>query len=715
KDFLSRASAFGIDTETNITPTFVNRRIRTIQVGDKNEQYVIDLLAFAGSTANLVYFQGHNGVRVQQNPGLQAVVDVLRPHLESMLWLKVGANLQFDYEVVKWCLGIRMWHLHDVQIVEKVIYAGLVDFFETGFWGLEDLVARYAKLRIDKSHQQSFDLETPLTPAQVTYAGLDTRLPLAVRAGQLVTLSKDKLDWAAKIENDAIPAFGDMHINGLLLSADKWLTLLEEQRFKKSAVIAALDKVFVPVVGTKDVPAHDLVALEAAWKAETDKAARAFLRDAYMQARKAVNKARKNYDTFQGNAAINYGSNAQLLAALRKMGFGERKLPNTNDKSLKLVAEHPLWDGDKVFGSENWELLDECGVIDLIRLYRETDKLITTYGEEFLNKYVDKETGRIHSEIHQMGAETGRTSSSKPNVQNLPRDKRYRACFVARPGYKMLTMDYEGCELRILAELSGEKVWIDAFNNGWDVHSVGAEILYKKRWEDAAEEGCAYYAKHEKCGCKEHKKLRDNVKAINFGLAYGLAAKGLAEQLSISLKDAEKLIHEYKTAFPTVSNYLDNAGKESVMTLEARTICGSRRRWHKPSWDEARRIAMQRLVKDGKDVSSLSDYDINRVYKAMHGSIEREGKNSRIQGTNAYIAKLAMGCGFDPDGKPYMWHTLEPQFNALLENFVHDEFVIESPDAVAEQCFKTAGDAMSRAGGEMVKKIKMTYDGKIAD
>src|SRR5581483_4036015 len=130
KDFLSSASAFGIDTETNITPTFVNRRIRTIQVGDKNEQYVIDLLAFAGSTANLVYFQGHNGVRVQQNPGLQAVVDVLRPHLESMLWLKVGANLQFDYEVVKWCLGIRMWHLHDVQIVEKVIYAGLVDFFE---------------------------------------------------------------------------------------------------------------------------------------------------------------------------------------------------------------------------------------------------------------------------------------------------------------------------------------------------------------------------------------------------------------------------------------------------------------------------------------------------------------------------------------------------------------------------------------------------------
>jgi DNA polymerase I len=153
-------------------------------------------------------------------------------------------------------------------------------------------------------------------------------------------------------------------------------------------------------------------------------------------------------------------------------------------------------------------------LIDTIRLYRETKKVLTTYGEGFIRDYIDPDTGLIHASIIQLAAETGRTSSRNPNIQNIPRGSDWRACFVARPGYKLITMDYNGCELRILAEYSREKVFIDAFLQGWDVHSVGAEIIFGDEWKNAAEEGCAYYTKHEKCGCKLHKELRDKIKAI---------------------------------------------------------------------------------------------------------------------------------------------------------------------------------------------------------
>src|SRR5206468_1052075 len=98
-------------------------------------------------------------------------------------------------------------------------------------------------------------------------------------------------------------------------------------------------------------------------------------------------------------------------------------------------------------------------------------------------------TGRIHSYIDLFGTATGRTSSSKPNIQNIPKSKRYRHCFKAQRGYKIITIDFNGCELRILAEMSQEPVWLDAFRKGWDVHSVGAEILFGKEWTDGAEEG----------------------------------------------------------------------------------------------------------------------------------------------------------------------------------------------------------------------------------
>jgi DNA polymerase-1 len=689
-DFFSRCSVFGLDTETNIVPTFFNRRIRTIQLGDRHEQYVIDLLPFAGSGQSLRNSQG-NYKPVGQ---LATVAEVLKPALESNRWLKVGANLQFDYEVLKWCMGLRPWNFYDVQLAEKVLYAGEVGFFESGFWALDDLVARYLGMQISKEQQKTFDLDHALTDKQIAYAALDTRLPIAIKNVQRPRLEKATLLRASQIEFDAIPAFGDMHLNGFRLDRSEWLKLVASNRILKAEVVARLDEFFVPIVGRKEQPPaqEELDRLETIWKDTKDKTVRAEARQVFMTARKKVTEFKKRNekgsDSFEGQAAINYGSSPQLHAALLTLKrFTKNNLPDTNDQSLKKLKDDPI--------------------IACIREYRKVDKLLDTYGETWADQYIDPDTKRVHSNIHQLGAETGRTSSSVPNIQNLPRDKRYRHCFISEPGYKMLTCDYNGCELRILAEYSQERIWIDAFRNGWDVHSVCAELLLKDKWISVAEATCAYIAKKLKCSCEAHKKFREWLKSVNFGIAYGMTARRLAIELSITEAEATELLTAFYRTFPTLVAYLEKSGKQAVSRLESRTLAMRRRLYRKPTWEQARVSATKKLKREP------NQKEIAKQYKAIFAAIEREGKNTPIQGSNADFVKLAIGCGFDENGKPYLWHLLEPVFDGLLVNMVHDETVSEVPDEKAEAAFPVITECMSRAAEEFVKSVPMPAEGHI--
>jgi DNA polymerase I-like protein with 3'-5' exonuclease and polymerase domains len=712
--FLERTKVFGYDLETNVTNNFTERRIRTIQVGDRNEQYVIDLLAFAGGKEELVAGQGPGA----SNNSLQPVVEALRPFLESKDWLKVGHNLQFEYETVRYCLNMRTRGFFDTFRAEQQIWAGLVHRMTTGFWALEDVVGKYIGLQMtDIETGKTFDLETPLTDNQILYCALDARLPMAVRVGQLRKLEEARLIASVEIDFGAIPAFGDMHLHGVQTDDVAWTALIDDNLIKKAALLKRLDEILLPVVGSKyksQAEQDRLDELEDQWrlcpsKTTEEKAARAALRKAFMTLRTAINERTKPSvaEKCEGEAAIKYGSPKALLEALRKLGFGEKKLPNTNDTTLEMLATFPNMEVGDAFidgGSLNFPF------IDLLRLFRTVDKQLSTYGYAWITTkdkggHRNPVTGRIHSNIDLFGTDTGRTSSSSPNIQNIPKEKRYRHCFTARPGYKVLTIDYNGCELRILAEMSQEPVWLAAFAKDWDVHSVGAEILFGQEWAEGAEEGCKYVAAHQKCKCKVHEKLRGKVKAINFGLAYGMGPAKLAKELGIAFSEAEDLLVRYKAAFPRVMTFLDELGKAAKTTLEARTIIGTRRRWKKPSWETAKERAIEDK-KDKKIFTPVTDRDIRWKYTGMFGSIEREGKNAPIQGANANLSKLAMGLA---------WERLEPDFGAYWLNMVHDELVVECPEDKAEECFSWISECMVKAGAMWIKSLPMSVEGHIKD
>lgn len=708
--FLERTPVFGYDLETNVTDNFTERRIRTIQVGDRNEQYVIDLLAFAGSKDALIGAQGPNPT----NDSLRPVVEALRPFLESKQWTKVGQNIQFEYETVRYNLGIRTTGFYDTLIAEKNLMAGLVHFMTTGYWALEDLVRRYCGLVLqDTETGKTFDLETALTQTQIVYCGLDARLPVAVRMGQLPKLQEAGLMESVAIDFASVPAFGDMHLNGVQTDDDKWNALISENVRRKAVLLKKLDAIFIPVVGTKFITEAEqthLDELERLWagtpqKTPEDRALRAERRKAFMVYRSELNERRKIAEKCAGDAALPYGSPQKLMAAFRKLGFSEKKLPSTGDEILETLAKYPNLEVEDAFAiGDDFDL----PVIDLLRLFRSVDKELSTYSFAWITTWDadghrNPVTGRIHSWIDLFGTATGRTSSSKPNIQNVPKSKRYRHCFKARPGYKIITIDFNGCELRIMAEMSREPVWLDAFSKGWDVHSVGAEILFGQEWTDGAEEGCAYVSKHDKCKCKVHKKLRGRVKAINFGLAYGMGPGKLAKEVGITYQEAIELLERYKAAFPTVMKFLEELGANAKTYLEARTIIGTRRRWPKPSWEKAKERALD-YAKD--KTKPLTDRDIRWKYTGLWGSIEREGKNAPIQGTNANLTKLAMAL---------MWERLEPEFGAYFYNSVHDEVVIEAPEETAEACMAFAASCMTEAGSRWIKLLPMTTEGTVCD
>jgi len=778
RKFLEINKIFGLDIETNYSKYFPTRKIRTIQIGTQEKQYVIDLLHWHISTSIspeqvLPDHQGYYGKNIY--PTMKPVMDVLCPVFESKDYLKVGSHLNFEYENLFWNLGIRLWNVYSTDLAERVLWAGTggqASFKNYPFYSLAETVKRHFEVELSKDLQDSFDLETELKPEQLDYCALDIIWPLKLRDIQKPLLIKHKLAKTAKIEFDCIMPFVEMHLNGQRIDKEKWNGIINDARGKLADSIAELDNYFVKWVGNKndfhitdetiaadtlewkgynkvtseELELKKLIKKDPKFKAELSvfeaqrKEKKEQLKKETAIRKKSLTAYRKLLPDCEGNALINYGSPAQILEVLQTHGF--KSLEDTNDKTLKKFGHKPI--------------------IACIQSYREYDKLIKAYGDQWTKEWVThpcKEEGwlwmidgKLHPIFNQLDAETGRSTSERPNGQNLPRMEELRACFIVDPpdeeepeGYVQVTADMSGAELRIIAELSEDPVWINAFNRGEDVHSVCTEILYPKEWKEGALEDCKYFKNnaHLKCKCPVHKKLREETKAINFKIAYGGVAQTLADDLLITVEEAQAKLDKHKQMFPKVWDYLDKSGKSAYALHEARDMFGRRRIFNEPTIELASKYVHDDLGIEFGENPKLEEKDVNKWKRkfyerkgrgpdstdeffnfvlnslimnkkiALVNAQQREGKNHCIQATNASIAKLAIGCGFDPKGKPYLWHIL-PQFKAKVIRFVHDELGVICPKRYGEVVAQAIGDAFKRAAAEVMKHVVMEFEYKIS-
>jgi DNA polymerase-1 len=339
-----------------------------------------------------------------------------------------------------------------------------------------------------------------------------------------------------------------------------------------------------------------------------------------------------------GRVDINLESEAELKAVLSKL-LG-KKVTDVNKASLKGIG-HPV------------------GAVLL--KYRELNKIVSTYGESFLEA-IHPKTGRIHADFQQIGAPTGRVACARPNLQNIPRGSRFRRCFCAPQGRRMVTADYSGCELRILAEMSDDPEFINTFQRGGDLHAIVASEIFSTP-----------VAKDK------NPELRDRAKAINFGLAYGMGPSGLAAVTGVGLAEAERLLKRYFRAYPKVKQFLDGSARTAVERGWTQTLGG-------------RKLYLQIGERmEGADLAAIT----------------RVAKNMPIQGTNADMLKLAMAG---------IRHRLaESGLDAWMVNCVHDEILLEAEEGEAWDAADIVREEMVKAGERYVKKVPITVDVSVGD
>lgn len=204
---------------------------------------------------------------------------------------------------------------------------------------------------------------------------------------------------------------------------------------------------------------------------------------------------------------------------------------------------------------------DQFPIIADLLEYRELMKLKTTYVESLIQKVDSK--GRIHTTYNQTAVNTGRLSSSNPNLQNIPVSSpiglEIKSCFTAVPGHLLVSFDYSQQELRILAHLAEEKELIKAFENNLDVHRLTASRLFDIPISSIT------------------KEQRSVGKTINFGIVYGISSFGLSAGLHIPQEDAEKFIGQFYTSYPNIKIYYDNYLKNARIHGYVETILGRRR------------------------------------------------------------------------------------------------------------------------------------------
>ena len=262
--------------------------------------------------------------------------------------------------------------------------------------------------------------------------------------------------------------------------------------------------------------------------------------------------------------------------------------------------------------------------------YRTRAKLKSTYIDA-LPKFIQPETGRLHTTFNQTVARTGRLSSSNPNLQNIPIGDefglRIRSAFVAEPGCKLISADYSQIELRVLAHLSQDPRLIEAFTRDEDIHSRTALEIF------GVPPGLQNH---------EHRRM---AKAINYGVIYGLSSFGLAERTGTSRTEAQRYIDTYFERYSRVKEYLDGLVQEARTTGRVRTAFGRLR-----------------------PMPEITSGDVQARNRA-----EREAMNTPLQGTAADLMKLAM--------VKAQARLKREQVKTRMILTVHDELVFEAPEA----------------------------------
>jgi DNA polymerase I-like protein with 3'-5' exonuclease and polymerase domains len=460
--------------------------------------------------------------------------------------------------------------------------------------GLETVASRYLNEAVDKSERLS-NWTFELSEAQLEYAARDAAVLLPLREKLIDRLKSESLVKVAQLEFECVMPVVDIELAGFYMHKERWLEQLSIVEKRRVELAEQLQQVL------------------------------------------AEESSQGNLFGGPQREDINLDSQQQLTKALTRLGI---PLPEStrNWKLQPLAVEYPI--------------------IGTLLEYRTLQKALTSYGENMI-EMINPVTGRLHADFRQIGAPTGRFACTNPNIQQVPHSVEYRRCFSGYPeGRKLIIADYSQIELRILAEFSGDRGFMEAFHSGADLHRVTAAQVFNASLDQVT------------------KEQRDFAKRLNFGVVYGIGAQRFAMMTGLTVPDAENVLRRYFGTYRQLDTYLRDAANRAVSERQARTASG-------------------RLVRFRYDENDRQQISMT----------QRNGKNTPIQGTSADILKRALKLLRDE----------LRETNAKVVNIIHDEIVVEADADQAHDVAEKVERAMRVAGEEYLKTVPVKVETEIAD
>jgi DNA polymerase-1 len=337
--------------------------------------------------------------------------------------------------------------------------------------------------------------------------------------------------------------------------------------------------------------------------------------------------------------------------------FGEEKTYGINLDSHQQVIKAFKSKGIDLESTSHYQLMeykDKSEMVEWFMEYRRVTKAIQSFLSP-LPQYISSATGRLHPSYYQLGAHSGRFSCGNPNIQQIPRGKEFRDCFIPAKGNKLIIADYSQIELRVAAEIAEDTTMMAAYRQNMDLHALTASLVANKPIELIT------------------KQERQAAKAVNFGLIYAMGAKGLQGYartvygVDLSLKEAELFKSRFFAAYKGIAKWHERM-KKAADIRECRTLTG-------------RRV----LFREQPGITGLL--------------------NLPVQGTAADIVKKALS----------MLVPVTQRLGGSIIATVHDEVLLEVSAAAAKEAACELKRVMEEAGACYLKKVPVVAETLIAD
>lgn len=429
-------------------------------------------------------------------------IHLFKEYMENPQRMFLGWNIKFDLKFL-YHQRIVPLRVYDGYLAEKLLWLG----YPAGMheMSLKAASINYLGVDMDKSVRGKI-IQTGLTEDVIVYAAGDVSYLGKIRDKQLVELEKKGLLKAIDFENEFVKCLAYIEYCGAKLDVDKW-------KIKMATDLNNLEK-------------YEAELNE--WVEESE----------YSSKYCSVNIQGDLFNGFdtKPRCHINWTSSQQVIPLFEELGLNLKVLDKKTKhykKSVDIKVVEPQ--------------ASKSPLIPIYIKYKKAAIIVNTFGQKFLN-LINPVTGRIHANFNQLGTDTGRLSSTEPNLQNLPHDAQTRACFVSDKGNRWISADYSGQESYLMASMANDEAMLEELTNGsGDLHSLTAKMVFQQIPRDMPLKDIK----------KNFKDLRQEAKGYEFCFNYGGQDSTLIRNYGLDAKRAKEIYENYMSGFAGLKRYQD--------------------------------------------------------------------------------------------------------------------------------------------------------------